>query len=199
MLSAQQASAIVLALFDGRIRDGQPERFVIQACELSAGGDYWVIRCNSEDYVVHGKAEYCYVGVNAHLIDVVTGEHESVASCFSVEEYLQDKHALKVAAGNSYVLCPAFSREDKVALLNLRRMLSCSYPEVFALLSGAGRQWLTGIRRHMEHIQRLLERQGVATVIELVPSAAGAVSVGPETWHIEAVLRALHKRFGEGG
>ncbi|WP_283436284.1 hypothetical protein [Pseudomonas helmanticensis] len=35
-LTADQACAIVLALFDGVMRDGKPERFVIQNCELSA-------------------------------------------------------------------------------------------------------------------------------------------------------------------
>ncbi|MDU8360120.1 hypothetical protein [Pseudomonas syringae group sp. J309-1] len=52
MLSEQQARAIVLALHDGYLRDGKPERFVVYFCELSANGDYWVVRSNSEDYVV---------------------------------------------------------------------------------------------------------------------------------------------------
>ncbi len=77
---ADQACAIVLALFDGVMRDGKPERFVIQNSELSAHRDYWVIRCNSEDYVVHGMTEFCYVGVNAHLINVVSGEHEAITA-----------------------------------------------------------------------------------------------------------------------
>ncbi|TPG93310.1 hypothetical protein EAH72_20475 [Pseudomonas caspiana] len=41
-----------------------PERFVIQSCELSANGDYWVIRSNSEDYVVHGMTEFCAPAVD---------------------------------------------------------------------------------------------------------------------------------------
>lgn len=43
VLTAEQACDIVLGLFDGAMRDGTPERFVIQSCELSANGDYWVI------------------------------------------------------------------------------------------------------------------------------------------------------------
>lgn len=43
VLTAEQACDIVLGLFDGAMRDGKPERFVIQSCELSANGDYWVI------------------------------------------------------------------------------------------------------------------------------------------------------------
>jgi hypothetical protein len=49
MLSAQQACALVLAMHDGMINDGKPERFVIQSCELCPQGAYWVIRCNSAD------------------------------------------------------------------------------------------------------------------------------------------------------
>lgn len=49
MLSAQQACALVLAMHDGMINDGQPERFVIQSCALCPQEAYWVIRCNSAD------------------------------------------------------------------------------------------------------------------------------------------------------
>ncbi len=195
MLSAQQASAIVLALHDGTLRDGKPERFVIQSCELSANGDYWVVRSNSEDYVVHGMEQYCYVGVNAHLVDVVTGATEIVGSCFSVDEYLQDQYDLRAAAGNLYVLTPAFARDDKPAMVNLRQKLACTYPEVQTLLSGEQRQWLTGTRRHLQDAQRLLADQGIATHIELQPEAAGAISIGVECWHLDAVLKALRNRL----
>ncbi|MCW2291798.1 hypothetical protein M2262_001848 [Pseudomonas sp. BIGb0408] len=195
MLSAQQACSIVLGLCEGVTRDGKPERFAIQSCELSAKGDYWVICCNSEDYVVHGKTEYCYVGVNAHLVDVTTGECETVASCFSVEQYLQDKSDRQAAAGNSYVLCPAFSREDKAAVINLRRKLSCSYPDSFVLLSSTGRHWLTGIRRYLEDAQRMLAGEGITTTIELDPDPKGAIAIGPEAWHIDSVLKAVQKKL----
>ncbi|MFG0585588.1 hypothetical protein ACF8C1_20430 [Pseudomonas sp. zjy_9] len=194
MISAQQACIIVLELHEGSTRDGHPERFVIQFCERSADGDYWIIRCNTEDCVVHGRTEYCYVGVNAYLVEVNTGALETVASCFSVEEYLQDKKDLDVAAGRSYILTPSFSRENQDAVINLRKKLACSYPDSFALLVGPGRQWFTGKRRHIEEVQRLLAREGIATSIELHAELQGAINIGPETWHFDAVLKALSKR-----
>lgn len=194
-LTADQACAIVLALFDGAMRDGKPERFVIQNCELSANGDYWVIRCNSEDYVVHGMTEFCYVGVNAHLINVFTGEREMVVSCITVEEYLQDKYDLEAAAGKQYVLTPALDRADKPALINLRQKLQCTYPQTLALLTGQQRLWLTGTRMLLKNAQRLLGEQGITTQIELLPDASEAVVIGVETWHIEAVLKAVRKRL----
>ncbi|QEI05675.1 hypothetical protein FXN63_07345 [Pigmentiphaga aceris] len=194
MLSAQQASAIVLDLHKGFLRDGQPERFVIYYCELSSNGDYWVIRCNSEDCIVHGKTEYCYVGVNAHLVEVKTGRLETVVSSMSIEEYLQDKGDLEAAASKSYVLEPSFSKESKAEVINLRQKLASSYTDTFALLLGAGRHWLTGKRRHLEHAQRLLAIEGIASEIGLQSNPKDAITVGPETWHIDAVLRAIHKR-----
>ena len=194
MLSAQQACAIVLDLHEGSTRDGHPERFVIQFCERSTDGDYWIIRCNTEDCVVHGKTECCYVGVNAHLVEVNTGALETVASCFSVEEHLQDKQDLHVAAGRSYILGPSFSSESKDAVVNLRKKLACSYPDTLALLMGTGRRWLTGKRRYLEEVQRLLASEGIATSIELHADLQGAISIGPETWHFAAVLKALNER-----
>lgn len=194
MISAQQASAIVLNLYKGSTRDGHPEQFVIQYCELSASGDYWVIRCNTEDCVVHGKTERCYVGVNAHLVEVESGRIETVASCISVEDYLRNKDDLHAAAGKSYVLEPSFSSESKAEVINLRQKLSCSYPDSFALLLGVGRQWLTGTRRHLEDAQRLLAIESIATDIRLQVDLKGAIAIWPEAWHIDAVLRALHKR-----
>ncbi|UZJ58954.1 hypothetical protein OKW98_20610 [Pseudomonas sp. KU26590] len=195
VLSAEQACQIVLGLSEGVMRDGKPERFVIQSCELSANGDYWVIRSNSEDYVVHGMTEFCYVGVNAHLINVSTGERDTVASCMSVDEYLQDKYDLEAAAGSKYVLTPAIDRGDKPALVNLRQKLQCTYPQTLSLLTGKQRHWLTGKRRFLEDAQRLLLEQAITTQIELVPDAGEAVVIGVDAWHIEAVLRAVGKRL----
>lgn len=195
LVTAEQACDVVLGLSDGHMRDGKPERFVIQSCELSANSDYWVIRSNSEDYVVHGMTEFCYVGVNAHLINVRTGERETVASCMSVDEYLQDKYDLEAAARNKYVLTPAIDRGDKPALINLRQKLQCTYPQTLALLTGKQRHWLTGKRRFLEDAQQLLLEQAITTHIELVPDAGEAVVIGVEAWHIEAVLRAVGKRL----
>ncbi|MDC6383484.1 hypothetical protein BW687_025285 [Pseudomonas graminis] len=195
VFSAEQACEIVLGLSDGLMRDGKPERFVIQSCELSANGDYWVIRSNSEDYVVHGMTEFCYVGVNAHLINVMTGERDTVGSCVSVDDYLQDKYDLEAAAGNKYVLTPAIDRGDKPALANLRRKLQGTYPQTLLLLTGDQIHWLTGKRRFLEDAQRLLLEQFITTQIELVPDTGEAAVIGAETWHIEAVLKAVGKRL----
>ncbi|MBK5344379.1 MULTISPECIES: hypothetical protein [unclassified Pseudomonas] len=193
-LTAEQACEIVLGLSDNVMRDGKPVRFVIQSCELSANGDYWVIRSNSEDYVVHGMTEYCYVGVNAHLINVRTGEHDTVVG-WSVDEHLQDKYDLEAASGKPYVLIPIIDRSDKTALVNLRRKLQCTYPQTLALLTGEQRLWLTGKRRILEDAQRMLLEQGINTQIELVADAGEAIAIDVETWYTEAVLKAVRKRL----
>ena len=193
-LTAEQACEIVLGLSDNVMRDGKPVRFVIQSCELSANGDYWVIRSNSEDYVVHGMTEYCYVGVNAHLINVRTGEHDTVVG-WSVDEHLQDKYDLGAASGKPYVLIPIIDRSDKTALVNLRRKLQCTYPQTLALLTGEQRLWLTGKRRILEDAQRMLFEQGINTQIELVADAGEAIAIDVETWYTEAVLKAVRKRL----
>ncbi|AXI61614.1 hypothetical protein DLD99_14405 [Pseudomonas kribbensis] len=193
-LTAEQACEFVLGLSDGVMRDGKPERFVIQFCELSANGDYWVIRSNSEDFVVHGMTQHCYVGVNAHLINVRTGEHEMVVG-WSVDDHLQDKYDLEAASGNPYVLTPIFDRTDKPALVNLRRKLQCNYPQTLALLTGEHRLWLTGKRRLLQEAQRMLLEQGINTQIELVPDAGEAIAIDVETWYTEAVLKAVRKKL----
>ena len=111
-----------------------------------------------------------------------------------MKEYLRDKDDFHRAAGNRYVLTPAFTRENKVAVINLRRKLQCSYPQCMGLLSSAGRLWLTGKRRTLEVAQRLLAIEGIETGIELEAGSKNAISIGPETWHSDAVLKALHKR-----
>jgi hypothetical protein len=63
------------------------------------------------------------------------------------------------------------------------------------LLKGPQRLWLTGTRRLLEDAQRLLGEQGITTQIELLPDVGEAIVIGVETWHIEAVLKALRKRL----
>ncbi|PMY61662.1 hypothetical protein C1Y32_29475 [Pseudomonas sp. FW126-L8] len=43
--------------------------------------------------------------------------------------------------------------------------------------------------------QRLLASQGIATSIELQIEAAGAIAIGVEAWHSDAVLKALRNRL----
>lgn len=193
---ARDAEAIVLELYNssGRECDGEPERYVIQHCELSPRGDYWIVRCNTEDCVVHNIFSRCLVGVNAHLVDVNTGEVGVVCSAMSVDDYLQDQYDLATAAGDVYVLGPAFDRRNKAELIHLRQKLECTYAEVFALLSGENAHWLTGTARILRDARQLLASQGIQTRISVCPNAQGAVSVGVETWHVEAVLKAVRRR-----
>lgn len=65
----------------------QYEKFALISCELSGDGDHWIVRVNSEDDVLHGRFERCYVGVNAYLVNVMSGEIETVGSAQSVETY----------------------------------------------------------------------------------------------------------------
>lgn len=196
-VSAQQAQAIVLALYTGseRLHEGEPERYAIQSCERSPRGDYWIVRCNTEDWVLNQESMRCLVGVNAHLVNVHSGEVDVVASVMSVDEYLQDKYDLMTAAGQVYVLGPAFDRSDKAALINLRQALACTYPEAFALLSPEHARWLTGTARQLAEVQQLLAGVHIHTVVTLNASAGQAVPVGVETWYAEAALKALRQRL----
>lgn len=195
MLSAQQACALVLAMHDGMINDGKPERFVIQSCELCPQGAYWVIRCNSADYVQHGVESSCYIGINAHLVNVQTGVVDAIGSATHVDDYLQDKYDQGAAMGNFYVLTPAFDRHDKTAMSNLRQKLACTYPQVIALLSEQNKPWLTGSRRVLLQAQRQLCDQGVPSTITLAPETAGAVPLDEQFCHAATLLLALRRRL----
>ncbi|MDF2399019.1 hypothetical protein GWQ44_26035 [Pseudomonas sp. 3MA1] len=195
MLSAQQACALVLAMHDGIINDGKPERFVIQSCELCPLRAYWVIRCNSADYVQHGVESSCYIGINAHLVNVQTGVVDAIGSAISVDDYLQDKYDQDAAMGNFYVLTPEFNRHDKTAMGNLRQKLACTYPQVVALLSEQNKHWLAGSRRVLLLAQQQLCGQGVPSTIRLVPETAGAIPLDGQLCHADAVLLALRRRL----
>lgn len=194
---ARQAQAIVLELYEssGRLRDGEPERYAIQSCELSPRGNYWVVRCNTEAYVVHDLPMSCLVGVNAHLVDVNSGEVSVVCSAISVDEFLEDQYDLATAAGSAYILGPAFDRNDKAELIHLRQKLQCTWPEVFALLSDEKAHWLTGTARILRDARQLLASQGIRTAISVCPHPRDAVPVGVETWHVEAALKAVRQRI----
>lgn len=195
MLSAQQACALVLAMHDGMVNDGKPERFVIQSCELCPQGAYWVIRCNSADYVQHGVESSCYIGINAHLVNVQTGVVDAIGSATHVDDYLQDKYDQDAAMGNCYVLTPAFDRHNKTTMSNLRQKLACTYPQVAALLSEQKKHWLTGSRRVLLQAQRQLCEQGVPCTITLAPETAGAVPLDEQLCDADALLLALRRRL----
>ncbi len=188
MISAEDARSTVLR----RCEDSAPgERFAIQSCDLSPRGDYWVVCCNSEDYVVHGMLDRCYVGVSAHLVSVASGDVETVGSAQSWMEYLQDKYDLSTAAGAHYVIEPTFDRTDKAALINLRQKLSCSIPDAIAMLAPGRRQWLTGNRRLLQRTQEILRDKGIDTVVVLHPTPLAAATVDERSWYWDAVASLL--------
>lgn len=184
MVTADEAKSIILQLCEG---SSQNERFVIQSCELSPHGDYWVVRANSEDFVVHGIFERCYVGMNAHLVSTTSGVVETVGSGQSVEQYLEDMYDLKKAAGSYYVLQPSFDKTDKIALINLRQKLGLSFQESIALLSTDRCQWLTGKRSVLRHVQELLHEQGIEVDIVLRQDIQRAVEIDGRVWHLDAL------------
>jgi hypothetical protein len=169
VIAEEDAKAIILDMLNSREHQ---DTFVIQSCALSPRGDYWIIRANSEDYVLRGMGEKCYVGVNAHLVSTLTGDTELVGSAASVESYLQDKYDLAAAGDQHYVLAPAFAREEKAALVNLRQKLSCSYPEALRLMEAPQKAWITGRLSTLKTAQELLQQNGISVMIELRPVRA---------------------------
>lgn len=194
-VTAQKAQSLVLAVMQESANDSIPERYVVQTCELSACGRYWVIRVNTEAYVIHGKSEFCRVGLNASLVDVQTGEISYVYSGQSVESYLYDMDAVAEAHGGVYVLGPAFDKSDKAAFIKLRQKTACAYQEILALLSQDQMFWLTGKRRLLEAVRILLAGEEIATSVTLVADAGDAVEIDETVWHIDAVLSSLRQRI----
>jgi len=86
--------------------------------------------------------------------------------------YLQDKYDIRDAAGQAYVLEPAFERTDKAAVIRLRQILTCRLPYAMALLSPERRSWLTGKHRAMQWVQRELMAKGMATELKRLPGLA---------------------------
>ncbi len=188
MISEDDAKSIVLKLCNA---DAGGEKFVIQSCKASPRGDYWIVRSNSEAYVIHGDFERCYVGVSARLVNAITGEVETVGSGSSWQEYLQDKYDVEIAAGLHYVLEPAFDVKDKAALVNLRQRLVRSYQETIALVSPEHRHWLTGKLRVLKIAQTLLKEQGIEASICLREKTLGAALIDERIWHWEALVPCI--------
>ena len=190
MIDAEQAKALVLrrseAASEGR------ERFAIQSCTLSAQGDYWVIRANSEDFVLRGIQERCYVGVNAHLVDTASGEIETVGSGQSVEQYLGDKYDAARAGTKHYVLVPDFDKNDKASVIRVRQKLECTLQRAMQLVSPESSCWLTGKRSTLGHAQALLQREGIQTSIQLQQSPGPAVKIDDSVWHWDLLKSALN-------
>ncbi|AKZ64177.1 hypothetical protein F506_17240 [Herbaspirillum hiltneri N3] len=191
MIDAEQAKTLVLrhseASSQGR------ERFAIQSCTLSERGDYWIIRANSEDFVVRGIQERCYVGVTAHLVNAVSGQIETVGSARSVDQYLEDKYDVAAAGAMYYVLGPGFGKDDKHAVILLRQKLECSLQQAVKLVLPASSSWLTGTRRTLLHMKAMLLREGISTCIQLRKSPIPAELIDDSVWHWDALKSVLNR------
>ncbi|NHZ96239.1 hypothetical protein [Massilia sp. CCM 8734] len=195
MISSETAQAMVLRRSEGDPSSSRHEKFAVQSCQLSRQGDYWIVCVNTAAYVVHGRAEHCLVGVNAHLVDVISGQIETVASCRPVEDYLQDKYDVRRAAGMHYMLTPAFDRTDKVAVIRIRQAFGCSMQEAMKLASPEHHCWLTGPRRVLQWAQGELTLKNIVTDIVLAPDAAHAVDIDGSIWHWDLLKARLALRI----
>lgn len=193
MISAQDAQSIVLQRVDDAADEDDLDRIVIQSCELSERGDYWVIRANSKAYVIYGMQERCYVGVNAYLVSTTTGTLDIVGSGQSLESYLQDRYDLAAAGDNHYVLGPAFGRSDKAALLHLHQQLECRLQDAIRLLSAPQNAWITGQLSTLQMASKILQQRGIEVCIVLCPEVGSAIKIESNVWHWEALKAEFHR------
>lgn len=193
MITSQQAQDIVL----NHCHSSPPysEQFTIYFCELSPKKDFWIIRCNSERYVIYNQLDHCYVGVNAYLVDTTTGKIDIVGSGESVEDFLQDIYDVQTASNQYYLLHPAFSKENKIPLLHLKHWIGCGYIDAINLLT-INKNWFTGKRRYLKHIQVLLDKQNIETEIILVDKTEHAIIVDNSIWFEEDIKKELRKVIG---
>jgi hypothetical protein len=191
MIPADQATALVLKRSEAASLNR--ERFAVQSCALSVRGDYWIVRINSEDFVLRHIGERQYVGVNAHLVDTSSGQIEIVGSGQSVEQYLEDKYDIATAGGKQYVLEASIDRSDKRSVIRLRQKLEISLQRAMQLVSPESRGWLTGKRRTLSCAQAMLQREGIATTVELREDPGVAVAIDDSVWHWKALVSALSR------
>lgn len=189
MIDVEQAKAIVLSKCESFSRSG--ERFAIQSCVLSERGDYWIVRANSEDFVLRGIQERQYVGVNAYLVNTSSGEVEAIGSRQNVQQHLNDRYDLAAAGDGYYVLACAIDPEDKAAIVHLKRRLGCTLQRAVHLTSAEFRGWLYGKRSALLHAQALLEREGISVVIQLMEETGCAVQIDHPLPHWDALKSAL--------
>ncbi|WP_185814679.1 hypothetical protein [Xanthomonas sp. SS] len=187
MITADRARETVLRLCES----DSEERFAIQSCELSPRGDYWVVRCNSEEYIVHGFFGSCYVGVSAYLVNASSGHVEIVGSGQSWQQYLQDKYDLEVANGAHYIIRPTFDRTDKTAFVNLRKRLERSLQESIRLVSPENNHWLTGRLRPLENARELLKEKGISVDVVLRKDTSGAIEINESDLHWDALKSTI--------
>lgn len=170
------------------------DRFVVSTAELSPNADYWVIRANSEAYVREGDFSRCYVGVNAYLVNIHTGEIETVGSIQSVEDYLQDKYDDREAKGLMYVLGSGYNETDKKAIIRLHQLLQCTLSESRELITGEKRLWFTGEKRILSSVLSSFHAQSIETEITLVKEVHNLPELSSYMfWH--DVVQVMQKRI----
>ncbi|HCN42627.1 MAG TPA: hypothetical protein DIS95_09510 [Proteus vulgaris] len=194
MITSQQAQDIVLNHCHST---PYAEQFVIYFCELSPKQDFWIIRCNSEGYVIYNQLEHCYIGVNAYLVDTFTGKINIVSSGESVEDFLQEIYDTQTACGQFYLLRPTFSKENKISLLHLKQWIGCGYIDAINLLT-INKNWFTGKRRYLQHIQILLDKRDIKTEIILADKIDNIVVINNGTWFEEDIKKELRTVIGNG-
>lgn len=190
MITSQKAQDLVLNLCNSKCYN---DKFIVYFCELSLNQDYWIIRCNSERYILNNSHAHCYVGVNAYLVNTLTGEIEIVSSAHSIDDFLQDKSDLQRAGQCFYILQPTFTKENKQALINLKQWLGCGYTEALSLLSLNNNKWFTGKLRYLQHIQALLKNKNIKTEISLIETTDNAVVIEPNILYEEDIKKELNK------
>lgn len=187
MLTQREIESLVLHICSS---DAAP--CAIQSCELSADKTYWIVRANSAQYVLHGRSEFCLVGVNAYLVDPSTGEIEVVGSGCSVEQYLGDKQDVQLAGQKKYVLHPAFDGYEPKWVIHLHQKIGCSLPDARRLARNT-EWWVTGKKRVLEEARDLLAKEGIPVNVTLAVNAGMAQILAdrPVFWdELKRVLQA---------
>ncbi|WP_368869187.1 hypothetical protein [Proteus terrae] len=125
-------------------------------------------------------------------MDTYTGKIDIVGSGQNVEDFLQDIYDAQAAGSQFYLLRPIFSKENKIALLNLKQWLGYGYTDTVNLLT-INKNWFTGKRRNLQHVQILLNKRDINTEIILADKTEGIVIIDNSTWFEEDIRRELRK------
>ena len=125
-------------------------------------------------------------------MDTYTGKIDIVGSGQNVEDFQQDIYDAQAAGSQFYLLRPIFSKENKIALLNLKQWLGYGYTDTVNLLT-INKNWFTGKRRNLQHVQILLNKRDINTEIILADKTEGIVIIDNSTWFEEDIRKELRK------
>ena len=169
-VSQEEAEEIIFKLVNEDFEKGLCEdNFVISHVSLDNTASYWVIGSNSEAFVKHGVFGKCYVGLQAHLVDVDTGEIHTVGSGQDLDEVIQDLLDEKIAGRGVWYIKPLDDADHKKQILNLRRFCTISMSDAKRILRH--KSWFKGKKRELESSKVILKEFGVATEIILSEQA----------------------------